>query len=98
MKGFRRGRCCAKQMFIVRQICEKYLGKGDDEYFVTLDFKKAYDRVDREVIWSVSRLYGFGGGQASPARCQSQARVNREGWCQEGHPAIKKPLPKLEME
>ena len=50
MKGFRRGRCCAKQMFIVRQICEKYLGKGDDEYFVTLDFKKAYDRVDREVI------------------------------------------------
>ena len=28
--GFRRGRGCTDQIFTVRQICEKYLGKGKD--------------------------------------------------------------------
>ena len=46
------------RFFIVRQICEKYLGKGKDVYFVFLDLEKAYDRVDRcnvecfEIIWN----------------------------------------------
>ena len=31
--GFRRGRGCTDQIFTVRQICEKYLGKGKDVYF-----------------------------------------------------------------
>ena len=35
--GFRRGRGCTDQIFIVRQICEKYLGKGKDVYFAFLD-------------------------------------------------------------
>ena len=30
---FRRGRGCTDLIFIVRQICEKYLGKGKDTYF-----------------------------------------------------------------
>ena len=33
--GFRRGRGCT-----VRQICEKYLGKGKDVYFAFLDLEK----------------------------------------------------------
>ena len=37
--GFRRGRGCINQIFVVRQICEKYLGKGKD----VLDLEKAYD-------------------------------------------------------
>ena len=49
------------QIFIVRQICEKYLEKGKDVYFVFLDLKKAYDRVERDVMWNVLRLYGIGG-------------------------------------
>ena len=44
--GFRRGRGCTDQIFIVRQICEKYLGKGKDGHFAFLDLEKAYDRVD----------------------------------------------------
>ena len=59
--GFRRGRGCANQIFTVRQICEKYLGKGKDVYFAFLDLEKAYDRVDRDAMWNVLRLYGIGG-------------------------------------
>ena len=44
-----------------RQICEKYLGKGKDLYFAFLDLEKAYDRVDRDAVWNVLRLYGIGG-------------------------------------
>ena len=59
--GFRRGRGCTYQIFIVRQICEKYLGKGKDVYIAFLDLERAYDRVDRDAIWNVLRLYGIGG-------------------------------------
>ena len=59
--SFRRGRGCTDQIFIVRQICEKYLGKGEDVYFAFLDLEKAYDRVDRDVVWNVLRLNGIGG-------------------------------------
>ena len=31
--GIRRGRGCTDQIFIVRQICKKYIGKGEDVYF-----------------------------------------------------------------
>ena len=59
--GFRRGRGCKDQIFIVRQICKKYLGKGKDVYFAFLDLEKAHDRVDRDAVWNVLRLYGIGG-------------------------------------
>ena len=56
--GFRRGRRCTDQNFIVRQVCEYYLGKGKDVYFAFLDLEKAYDR---DAMWNVLRLYGTGG-------------------------------------
>ena len=59
--GFRRGRGCTDQIFVVRQLCEKYIGKGKDVYFAFLDLEKAYDRVDRDAMWNVLRLYGVGG-------------------------------------
>ena len=45
----------------VRQVCEKYLGKGKDVCFAFLDLEKAYDRVDRDAMWNVLRLNGIGG-------------------------------------
>ena len=59
--GFRRGRGCTDQTFTVRQLCEKYIAKGKDVYFAFLDLEKAYDRVDREAMWKVMRIYGIGG-------------------------------------
>ena len=60
--GFRRSRGCTDQIFIFRQICKKYIGKGKVVYFAFLDLEKAYDRADRDAIWNVLRLYGIGGG------------------------------------
>ena len=59
--GFRQGRGCVDQVFVVRQVCEKYLAKGKDVYWAFMDLEKAYDRVDREAMWDVLRLYGVGG-------------------------------------
>ena len=59
--GFRRDRGCTDQIFIVRQICEKYLGKDKDVYLAFLDLEKAYDRVDTDAVWNVLRLNGIGG-------------------------------------
>ena len=47
--------------FYCSQICEKYLGKGKDVYFAFLGLEKVYDRVDRDAMWNILGLYGFGG-------------------------------------
>ncbi len=57
--GFRRGRGCMGQIFVVRQVCEKYLTKCKDVYWAFMDLEKAYDRIDREALWTVLRLYGL---------------------------------------
>jgi len=59
--GFRKGRGCVDQVFAVRQVCEKYLAKGKDVFWAFMDLEKAYDRVDREALWQVLRMYGVGG-------------------------------------
>ena len=59
--GFRRGRGCVDQVFVVRQVCEKYLAKGKDSFWAFMDLEKAYDRVDREAMWRMLSIYGVGG-------------------------------------
>ena len=59
--GFRSGRGCTDQIFAVKQVCEKYLAKGKDVFWAFMDLEKAYDKVDREALWRVLRLYGVGG-------------------------------------
>ncbi len=56
--GFRRGRGCVDQIFAVRQVCKKYLAKGKDVFWVFMDLEKACDRIVREGLWTVLRLYG----------------------------------------
>ena len=50
VSGFGRERGCTDQIFIIRQICKKYLDKGKDMYFAFLDLEKAYDKVDRDAM------------------------------------------------
>ena len=48
--GFRRGRSTTEQIFNLRLICEKYLQHQQDLYHVFIDFKKAFDSVDRSLL------------------------------------------------
>ncbi len=41
-------------------LVEGYLGKDKKLYAAFMDLEKAYDRVDREALWSVLRIYGVG--------------------------------------
>ena len=56
--GFRIWRGCVDQLFVVRQLCEKFLAEGKDLFWAFMDLEKAYDRVDRDALWQVLRLYG----------------------------------------
>ena len=42
-------------------MAEKYVSKGRKIYDAFMDLEKAYDRVDREGLWEVLRIYGVGG-------------------------------------
>lgn len=59
--GFMEGRGCVDQIFALRDVCEKYLEKNKSVYLAFMDLEKAYDRVDREALWKVLRMYGVGG-------------------------------------
>ena len=59
--GFRKGMSCSDQVFAVRQICEKKLEKHQEVFWAFMDLEKAYDRIDREALWQVLRIYGVGG-------------------------------------
>ena len=55
--GFRCDRGSVDQLFVVKQLCEMFLAKGKDKFRAFMDLEKAYDRVDRDALWQVLRLY-----------------------------------------
>ena len=46
---------------MVRQLCEKFSAKGKDLFWAFMDLEEANDRVDRDALCQVLRLYGVGG-------------------------------------
>ena len=63
--GFRTGRGCVDQVFSLKQLSEKYVAKGKSVYVAYMDLEKAYDRVDRDAMWKVLRMYGINGNLLS---------------------------------
>ena len=59
--GFRKGRSTIDHIFTVNAIIEKYLLKNTKLYVAFIDFKKAYDTVNRNVLWSVLLRAGIKG-------------------------------------
>ncbi len=45
----------------MKMLVEKYLGKDKKLYAAFMDIEKAYDRVDREALWNLLKIYGVGG-------------------------------------
>ncbi len=60
-RGSRKGRACIDQIFVMKRLVEEYLGKDKKLYTAFMDLKKAYDRVDREALWSLLYIYGVDG-------------------------------------
>ncbi len=59
--GFRKGRGCVDQIFAMKRLLEEHLRKDKKLYAAFMDLEKAYNRVDREALWSVMKIYGVGG-------------------------------------
>ena len=59
--AFRNKRSCVDQMFTVRQLGEKIIEKNKRMVKVCVDLEKAYNRVDREMLWQVLESYAVGG-------------------------------------
>ena len=59
--SFRAGRRCVDQNFTLKQIGEKARGKKCRMYVGSIHLEKAYDRVNREALCQVFKMYDVGG-------------------------------------
>ena len=57
--GFRRERSCCDQISFLRIIIEQSLEWNTGLYMVFVDFEKAFDSVDRKMLWKILRRYGI---------------------------------------
>ena len=57
--GFRKGRSTSEQIFNLRIISEKYAQHNKPLYHVFIDFKKAFDRVWHEALWSSMKRFNI---------------------------------------
>jgi len=54
--GFRRNRSTIDRLFCIRQILEKKLEYNEEVHQLFIDFKKAYDSVRREVLYTRCKI------------------------------------------
>jgi len=59
--GFRAGRGTGDNAFILSHIIDKYTHKRKPIYVAFIDFRKAYDCVDRSVLWEALESLGLHG-------------------------------------
>ena len=56
--AFRRQRSCIDQLFTVRQLEEKIIEKNKTMNMVCIDLEKAFDTVNRMLLWLMVERYG----------------------------------------
>ena len=79
--GFRVGRGCRDQIFVMRQLAEKTIEKDGKMYAAFIDLEKAYDKVWREDMWRTLAMYGVSGRLLRAVKAlyeNSKARVGVE--------------------
>jgi len=57
--GFRKGKSTIDHIHTIRQIAEKRYEYNEDLHLVFIDFKQAYDSINREELWKVLRYLGI---------------------------------------
>jgi hypothetical protein len=60
--GFRRDRSTIDLIYVMRMLCEFSFEKCSDLFLCFVDIKKAYDNVNRELLWKILARYGFPSG------------------------------------
>ncbi|KAI5746185.1 hypothetical protein M8J77_000906 [Diaphorina citri] len=56
--GFRKGRSCVEQILNLKLIIKYRRLRNKDIYVTFVDFKKAYDSIDRETLFNILEEYG----------------------------------------
>ena len=57
--GFRRGKGCMQQIFILRNIIDQCLEWNNPLFINYVDFRKAFDSIHRESLWRIMKYYGI---------------------------------------
>ena len=57
--GFRSGRSCTDQIFVLRNIVEQSLEWNSSLYINFIDFEKAFDSIHHPSLWHIMNLYGL---------------------------------------
>jgi Reverse transcriptase (RNA-dependent DNA polymerase)/Endonuclease/Exonuclease/phosphatase family len=57
--GFRKSRSCCEQIFTLRQIIEKCVAGNTNILVNFIDFKKAFDSIQRPAVWNILAQYGI---------------------------------------
>ena len=57
--GFRCGRSCTDQIFVLRNIVEQSLEWNSSLYINFIDFEKAFDSIHHPSLWHIMSLYGL---------------------------------------
>jgi len=56
--GFRRGKSTVDQIHIVKQVMEKCYEYNQDLFMLFVDYKQAYDSINRESLWKAIEKLG----------------------------------------